>query len=217
MSRTTPEVAARNNKPLLLALVVVSCVAIAEAVVIVVMLAGRSPSPVSPTVAGGTVTKAGGDSAERAPTGAGARGAGEVTGAVKTAAAPAGTVRGKRGERVDSGGFAITVEKINDRPVSDPLSQVGPEQRYLALLVLVENHTGGNVSFYDTSFRMQDSQSFEFKPLAMKLTGPALGWRNLGNRETMRGWVDFIVPKSSKGLELIYTHLAQPIHVELGD
>lgn len=217
MSGTTSQAPARSSKPLLLALAVVSCVAVAEAAVIVVLLAGRGPSPAAPAAGGGTAAIAGGGSAERASPGAEARSAGQVTGPVKTAAAAPGLVRGKRGQRVDSGGFAITVEKINDKPVSDPLSQVGPEQRYLALLVLVENHTGSNVSFYDTSFRMQDSQSFEFKPLAMKLTGPALGWRNLGNRETMRGWVDFIVPRSSKGLELIYTHLAQPIHVELGE
>lgn len=217
MSTTTPAVSSRSVNPLLLALVVVSCVALAEAAVILVMLAGRSPSPTSPTAAGVTVTNAGGGSAERALAGAGARGAGEVAGAGMTQAPSKDMVRGKRGERVESRGFAITVEKINDKPVSDPLGQVGPEQRYLALLLLVENNTGDNISFYDTSFRMQDGQSFEYKPLAMKLTGPALGWRNLGNRETMRGWVDFIVPKSSTGLELIYTHLAQPIHVELGD
>jgi hypothetical protein len=147
--------------------------------------------------------------------GAGVTPAGPVpTGTTRPAAADP---RGRRGERIESGGFAITVEKINYKPASDPLDQVGPERRYLALLILVENNTGGNVSFYDTSFRMQDGQSFEYQPLAMKLTGPALGWRNLGNRETMRGWVDFVVPKSSKGLTLVYTHLAQPIRVDLSE
>ena len=85
------------------------------------------------------------------------------------------------------------------------------------MLLLVENNTGGNISFWPVQFRLQDSQSYEYQPLAMKLIAPAMEWRNLGNRETVRGYVDFIVPRSAKGLSLIYTHLAQPIHVDLDE
>ena len=66
-------------------------------------------------------------------------------------------------------------------------------------------------------FRLQDSQSYEYEPLALKMIAPSLEWRHMGNRATVRGYVDFIVPKSSKGLTLIDTHLAQPIQVELGE
>ena len=43
----------------------------------------------------------------------------------------------------------------------------------------------------------------------------------MGNRETIRGYVDFVVPKSARGLKLVYSHLpaagSKPIHVELGE
>ncbi len=191
MSSASHELSARKTNPLFLPLVIVSSLALAEAiglVIVLVMLARQGPSPAPPGV-----------------------------GTAGTARPPAEMPHGKRGERVESAGFAITLEKIVYRPPSDPLGEVGPERRYLALLLLVENNTGGNLSFYPVQFRLQDSQSYEYQPLAMKLIAPALEWRNLGNRETVRGYVDFIVPKSAKGLSLIYTHLAQPIHVDLDE
>ena len=217
MSSASHELAARKTNPLFLPMVIVSSLAVAEAiglVIVLVMLARQGPSPAPPGV--GTAGMASGGGASAAGRGSGPAGAAAVP-AAGTARPPTEMPHGKRGERVESAGFAITLEKIVDRPPSDPLGQVGPERRYLALLLLVENNTGSNVSFYPVQFRLQDSQSYEYKPLAMKLIAPALDWRNLGNRETVRGYVDFIVPRSAKGLSLIYTHLAQPIHVDLDE
>ncbi len=214
MTSTSQEVAERKTNPLVLPMVVVSSLAVVEAiglVIVLVILARQGPLPAP---GAGTAGMASGGGASAGGRDSGPGGAATAPGA-GTARPPVELPHGKRGQRVESAGFAITLEKIVDRPPSDPLGQVGPERRYLALLLLVENNTGGNISFWPVQFRLQDSQSYEYKPLAMKLIAPALDWRNMGNRETVRGYVDFIVPRSAKGLSLIYTHLAQPIHVDL--
>lgn len=201
--------ASRKGNPLFLPLVIVSGLAVAQAVtlmVLLVILARRGPPPPAAT--------------ETAPPRAAvaAAGATEPAQAARPLPPPpvaAALPHGKRGQRVESGGFAITLENIVRDPPNDPLGQVNAEQRYLALLLRVENETGNSVSFYDVMFRLQDGEGYEYKPLAMKLIAPALDYRHLGNRESIRGYVDFIVPRSSKKLTLIYTHLAQPIHIDL--
>ena len=46
---------------------------------------------------------------------------------------------------------------------------------------------------------------------------PALEWHTLGNRDTVRGYVNFAIPKSARNLTLIYPREPQPIHIELGE
>lgn len=220
MSSASPDLASRRTNPLLLPLLLVSSFAVAQTVALVilaVMLARQVTAPplVSPP---DTANASGaGAAAARGSEGTAPRGGAAVSTAREVPPTAGESPHGKRGQRVDSAGFAITVEKIVDQPPSDPLGYVGPETRYLALLLLVENNTGANISFYPVMFRLQDSESYEYQPLAMKLTAPALEWRNLGNRETVRGYIDFIVPRSSKGLTLVYTQLAQPIHIDLDE
>jgi hypothetical protein len=59
------------------------------------------------------------------------------------------------------------------------------------------------------------------RPVSLPATMPALEWRTMGNGETLRGYVGFVVPKSAKGLKLVYAHLprtdSQPIRVEVGE
>jgi hypothetical protein len=66
-----------------------------------------------------------------------------------------------------------------------------------------------------------DSQGFGYDPLGVKGIMPALEWQTLGNRETVRAHVDFVIPRSAKGLTLVYTGVSaaggQPIYVELGE
>ena len=119
-------------------------------------------------------------------------------------------------------GFGITVERILHEPATfKEMARIGPDERYLALLIAADNNSGGNAQLFPSQFRLQDAQGYGYDPLNLKLTMPALEWRTLGNRETARGHVDFVVPKSAKGLTLVYTGLprddAPPIHVELGE
>jgi len=196
-------------------MVVVSAVAVAEAIglaIVLTILATRGPSP-TPVVAAGDGPRpiapalAGGSTPVVAPTKAGS----------KAAEVP----RGKRGQRVESAGFGITVVKIDYEPTYKGVADVGAGQRYLALLILAENNTGENAGFFPALFHLQDDQGFEYKPLPLRLKTPTLEWRTMGNRETIRGYVDFGVPKSAKGLKLIYSHLpsqgSQPIHVDLAE
>ena len=194
--------AASRANPLVLPLVAVSIVAVAEAVVLAVLLT-RPPATAreaqSPTVA-----------AAPAPASAPA--------ADRRKSESAGPARGKRGQRVESGGFGITVEEITDQPTLKDMARVGPDERYLALLIAADNQTGGNAAVYPSQFRLQDDKGFGYDPLNLKVKMPTLEWRTLGNRETVRGYVDFVIPKSAKNLLLVYTGVeSQPIQVELGE
>lgn len=202
------------KNPLALPLLIVSLVAGVEAVALVILLS-RQPKP-APAVQAASAAQA---PAERAATGPVA--APLVPPVSTEASEPSeGVARGKKGQRVESAGFGITVEEITSEATYPNLLSLGPDQRYRALLVLVENNTGGNVGLYPAQFRLQDEKGFEYER-GLPLKQPTLEWRTMGNRESVRGYIDFVVPKSAKGLKLIYSHLpakgSKPIHVELGD
>jgi hypothetical protein len=206
--RTAANASTRAN-PLALPLMAVSLVAAAEGVALVVVLTRRPPPVAARPV-------------ERLPP-AGETPAVAPAPTPKPAPTPAPpSARGKAGQRVESAGFGITVEKILHEPATfKEMARIGPDERYLALLVAADNNSGGNAQLFPSQFRLQDAQGYGYDPLNLKLTMPALEWRTLGNRETVRGHVDFVVPKSAKGLTLVYTGLprddAPPIHVELGE
>ena len=74
---------------------------------------------------------------------------------------------------------------------------------------------------FDSMFHLQDDHGYTYDKLPLALTTPKLEWRTMGNRDRVRGYLDFVVPKSAKGLKLVYSHLPRsdsvPIHVELGE
>lgn len=220
MSWAPTRPAARGSNPLLLPLAIASGLAGAEAialVILLVMFARQGPAPPAQEVSAPAVASGSAAPAEQGSAGTGPTAPAAVPAAGTTPPQVSALPHGSRGQRVESSGFAITVENIIYEPRFDPLGQVNEERRYLALLLLVENNTGKNVTFHPVMFRLQDSQSYEYEPLAMKLTAPSLDWRNMGNRETVRGYVDFTVPRSAKGLTLVYTQMAQPIRIDLGE
>jgi len=218
MTNEPSQTSSSRRNPLLLPLVAVSILALVEAVVLAAVLS-RGP-------AGGRVADAG--------SGVAAQAVGDATTKpVATTAAPAnatpdatpagpgtnaGAATGKRGQRVDSGGFGVTVEEISDEPTLKGMARVGPDERYLALLIAADNKTGGNADVYPSQFRLQDARGFGYDPLNLKVKMPTLEWRTLANRETVRGYIDFVVPRSAKGLSLIYTGTSsRPIRIELGE
>jgi hypothetical protein len=125
------------------------------------------------------------------------------------------------GGRVASGGFGITVEKVLHEPLTyKDMTKIGPDEHYVALLVAADNDTGGNAQLFPAQFTLRDAAGFGHDPLNIRLSMPTLQWQTLGNRETVRGYIDFIVPRSAKGLTLIYAgvpHDGAPICVELGE
>ena len=192
---------AKQRNPLMLPLFAISSVALLEAVVIVLLLTSRSSERVSAV----TLTPA--LAMPSAPS-------------ESSATAPAAP-RGKVGERVESGGFGITVEKVVNEPQTykDQVT-IGPDQRYLALLLRIENNTGANAQLFPSQFVLKDDQGFTYDQLGIHGTMPALEWRTLANRETVRGHADFLVPKTAKHLTLIYGHTSQvkdgqPIQIDV--
>jgi hypothetical protein len=141
--------------------------------------------------------------------------------AAPPAGAAAGVARGKVGERVASGGFGITVEKVAHEPGMKDWVKIGDNERYLALLIAVNNDTGGNAQVYPSQFRLQDADGYGYDGLNLHATMPTLEWQTMGNRQTVRGYIDFLVPKSAKGLTLVYGDVSvegsQPIHIDLGE
>jgi len=203
-----------RRNPLLLPLVAVSILALVEAVVLAAVLS-RGPT-------GGRVADAGSGVAAQAVGGATtkplATTAAPANANPPDAAANAGAATGKRGQRVDSGGFGITVEEVSGEPTLKGMARVGPDERYLALLIAADNKTGGNADVYPSQFRLQDARGFGYDPLNLKVKMPTLEWRTLANRETVRGYVDFVVPRSAKGLSLVYTGTSsRPVRIELGE
>lgn len=211
--------ASRPRNPLALPLFIVSIVAAAEAVALtlLVMAALRRVAPTGPIATGmGRPAPAVASTAavpqEQSPAPNTDRPAAAATSAV---------ARGKAGRRVDSGGFGVTVEKILHEPATyKDMVRVGDAERYIALLVAADNNTGANAQLYPSQFTLRDAAGFSYDPLGVKGTIPALEWTTLGNRQTVRGHVDFVVPKSAKNLELVYTGVPRdgaPIQIELGE
>jgi hypothetical protein len=222
MAETTPHSVTRQSNPLALPLMVVSAVAVVEAVGLIVLAIAlsRRPEPAPNAIAfqppAATPT--------HAPPAPAADRATPANANTTPAASPAhngvgaqGFVQGNKGQRVESAGFGITVEKITYEPYYKELASIHEGERYLALLLKVENNTGGNATLYPSQFRLQDDQGYGYDPLGVKLVTPILEWTTMGNRETIRGYTDFVIPKSAKGLTLIYSHDPQPIHIELGE
>jgi hypothetical protein len=212
----------RTANPLALPLVAVSLVAVIEAIVLAVVLSRGGTPPAAtgsaPTAAAAPSSPA--DAAASSPAAAATTDSAAAAPGSKPAADADGVSRGKRGERVDSGGFGITVEEITDQPTPElkGMARVGPDERYMALLIAADNKTGGNADVYPVQFRIEDERGFGYDPLNLKVKMPALEWRTLGNRETVRGYVDFVLPKSAKGLHLIYTGTkSRPIRIDLGE
>jgi len=208
MTDDRPSTGGKN--PLLVPLVVVSMIAIALGVAVVVLVTRERSTPVPPSPSPVGVAPA---AQAPAPTPA-------------PAPAPAKDVpppRGKVGQRVESAGLGITVEKVVHEPQTykDQVT-IGPDQRYVAMLIAVENSTGGNAQLFPSQFTLRDDQGFTYNQLGVHGTMPALEWRTLANRETTRGYADFLVPKAAKGLVLVYADVsrgngAQPIQIELGE
>jgi hypothetical protein len=194
----------------MLPLVLACAVALAEAAALVMVLR-REPPRASATDGPATAPAPVAD-----PSAPGPRPA-----APSTAAATPAAARGRKGQRVASGGFGVTVEKVLHEPLTyKEMTKVGPEEQYVALLVAADNDSGSNAQLFPSQFRLQDAAGYGYDPLNLRLSMPSLEWRTLGNRETVRGYVDFIVPKSARGLTLIYAgvpHDGPPIYVELGE
>ena len=204
---------APSRNPLTLPLIAVCAVAVLEAILLGVLLLRRE-QPAGPVTAQAPAASNRSSAAPAVPA---------TTPTTANVPAESGAPpRGKVGERVESVGFGITVEKLLAEPQTykDQVT-VGPQQRYLAMLLRIDNNTGGNAQLFPSQFTLKDDQGFAYEQLGIHGTMPVLEWRTMANRETVRGHVDFVVPQSAKGLTLVYADVsygdgAQPIQISLG-
>src|SRR5690349_11472381 len=110
MSVPSPGTSARARNPLAPPLIVVSIIAIIEAILVGV-LALRGPHPASP-LSVSSASPPSTSSADPPMAGPAPPATSPAPRPAADADADAGVARGKRGQRVDSGGFGITVEEI---------------------------------------------------------------------------------------------------------
>ena len=195
-----------TRSPLLIALIAVSIIAIIEGIAIVFLLAsgitrpvdvqaGQSPQSGAPTPVVQEVH------VSASPT------ASDIEPTAVAAQPPAGgdLPRGRVGDRIESGGYVLTVVGVYDEPDPDLaiILDLKPDQRYIAAEVLLENRTAESFLYAGSQFRLKDSDDFEYTgDLDYRQPGLELGTMVPGER--VRGFLSFVVPKEAAGLSLIY-------------
>jgi hypothetical protein len=190
-----------GRTPLLIALIVVSLIALLEGLVIVFLLAAGITRPVA------TQTEAPTPAAQVVQ-GASSTSTPESAGPTSEAPPPSGTggpVRGKVGERIESAGFVVTVLSVHDEPDPDlaNILDLNEDQRYIATEVLLENETPDGFFYGGSQFRLKDNEDFEYVA-TLDYRQPGIGLGTIVPGERVRGFLSFIVPKEASGLNLTY-------------
>lgn len=208
-----PTDAAAGRNRLLLPLVAVSALCVAEAVVIAFLLGRGDPTPRAVDAGGGSATSNASPSTAAATAVA-------PTSQDASAAGPAIT-RGKKGERVESGGLAITVVTVTNEPRFKEINTPPPTQKFVGVEVLLENRGAAAHRYFSTSFNVKDDQDRVYGSRALGAGDPELGFGTVVPGEKVRGHLAFVVPKEAKGLTLTYgggdmPRGYRPIHIELG-
>jgi hypothetical protein len=202
-----------GKNPLLLPLVAVSALALVEAVMVGVLWVRDRPPPVA---VGAQAAPA--DTRRDAAT----SGAPAAAASSPGTAAGAGTANGKVGERVESAGLAVTAIGISNQPTGPGkgLVSITPDERYLDIDVVIENSTGRPFKYWPLEFRLKDDGNYDYSQNALRVNPAALQSGTLVQGEKVRGHLEFTVPKTAKGLRLIYPTADlpgyKPIHIELG-
>jgi hypothetical protein len=130
--------------------------------------------------------------------------------------------RGRVGERVESAGIAITVVQVVNEPDPEVASilDLRDDQKYLAMEVILENNSGDSIFYTSATFKLRDKDDFEYSQVPLSYRFPELDFGTLANREKVRGYVDYVLPKDTAGLRLIYQNGGvagyQTIYIDLG-
>ena len=206
--------AGRNR--LLLPLVAVSALCVVQAVVIAFLL-GRGGADGQAAVPGGVSTPS--NTPYPSPSSAPA-----VVADTPSQAAPPGgpaITRGKRGERVESAGLAVTVVSVTHEPRFKEINTPPPTQKFVGVEVVLENSGAAAHRYFSTSFNVKDDQDRVYGSRALGAGDPELGFGTVVPGEKVRGHLAFVVPKEAKGLTLTYgggdmPRGYRPIHIELG-
>lgn len=140
-----------------------------------------------------------------------------------TAPAALGITPGKVGQRVESAGIVVTVVKVAHAPDAKwkDIVHVADDEKFIDLELLLENNTGKDLSAYPSLLKLKDDQDQEYGHDAITGVGQPLSFSPIAQGQKVRGHLSYSVPKSAKGLRLIYALDGvkgyKPIFVELGE
>ena len=202
-----------RRNTLLIPLLAVSAICVVEAVVIA-FLAGRGSSPSTPAARG---------AASPAPaTHAPAPDPSPSTAPPDSGSAVPAIVRGKVGERVVSGGLALTVMGVTNVPRYKEVTAPPATQKFVGVDVVIENNSSQAHQYFSTSFKIKDPKDRVYASGGLGVGDPPLEWGTVVQGEKVRGHVAFVVPKEASGLTLVYMPAGggpanyRPIHIDLG-
>ena len=116
-----------------------------------------------------------------------------------------GPLRGKIGERMESGGYVLTVLGIYDEPDAElrNIPDLNEDQRYVAAEILLENRTDESFFYGGSQFRFKDRDEFEYVG-TLDYRQPGIGLGTIVPGERVRGFLSYIVPKYAASHSLIY-------------
>ena len=111
---------------------------------------------------------------------------------------------GRVGERVESGGWALTVHSVAREPTEDT-SALPPKPMVLVSVELTLENTTGEYSEHTwLSYSLVDNKGQGVSPGALSTSQPFLLIRSLGAGQILTGSMGFTVNPDSMGLTLVY-------------
>lgn len=111
----------------------------------------------------------------------------------------------KIGDKIKIGDTTLTVNEIADNVDSgNPYIKPTDGKRYLAVNVKVDY--SGSTSEYTSSldFKLKDADAYKYDSTYLEIKSPQLQGSTVKSGDSLRGWITFEIPNSSKGLQLIY-------------
>jgi hypothetical protein len=127
------------------------------------------------------------------------------------------------GQRVASGGIALTVNGVRKTPELDKVFGQAKEGRvYLVADVTIENVERETAPYNPLYFKVKDADGFEYNPEILTSNQQSLKSGELARGDRARGFVAFQVPASAKGFVVSYQPVVlfggyQTIRVAVGD
>jgi hypothetical protein len=127
----------------------------------------------------------------------------------------------KVGQRVESGGIAVTVNSLSRVDKLGDLWTPKEGNIYLLLDVTLETTTRDTAPYNMMYFKVKDADGFEYST-AFGTPEPSINSGDLAKGEKVRGNVAFEVKKTSTGLVMTYEPLVilggyVPIKIDLGE
>jgi hypothetical protein len=127
---------------------------------------------------------------------------------------------GRVGERVESGGIALTVLGVSKTRQIGEFVEPNSGSVYLVIEVVIENASRDETPYNPLYFKAKDSDGFEYNTAAFA-PDPGLKSGSLARGDRARGFVAFEVRDTARGLVVTYEPLVllggyEPIRIELG-